>query len=375
MTTLIIDCEGLAPARVELTPGEYSLGADSANSIVVRHPTVSRHHCELVVEHDGQVVVRDVGSTNGTWLENDSMGGGILLPGQSFRAGAARITMDHPSSEPAPKPKPFIPRVPAAPPPASATATPVTPPARPQSAPIGEPRSFLQELPGACMYPIHGDAVVYIAVVLFMELVQAIIPNVLGLVSLIVTVVIGCYLVILWQQIIHSTIDGRDELPNMPFTTLDWTQNMGLYLRYCVLTCFCFSPVFLFYFCSGFNENTPGILLYAAYGITCLYFPMAILAFLITDTLMVLSPVFIIRSIFRNLPDYLLLAGLLALGIGANNLAAPLFEPTPGHAVRFSLIPWVMTFLIEGIGLYLFFVWMRLVGLYYRKNKDLLAWS
>jgi hypothetical protein len=369
MTTLIIDCEGTPQTRVDLTSGEYSLGTADTNSIVIQHPTISRHHCDLLVDADGQVIVRDAGSTNGTWLANESVSHAVLAPGQTFQAGAARITMDPPPV------KRFIPRVPAAPPSVPPAATLPTP--RPQPVAYEEPRSFIQELPRACMYPFRGDALVYIAVVLFMELAQAIISNILGLVSLIITVVIGCYLVILWQQIIHSTIDGRDEFPNMPFTTLDWSQNVGLYLRYTVLTCFCFGPVFLFYFCSGFNENTPGILLYAAYGITCLYLPMAILAFLITDTLMVLSPIFIIRSIFRKLPDYLLLSGLLALGICADYLAAPLFEPASGvgHAARFSLFPWVMSFIGEAITLYLFFVWIRLVGLFYRRNKDRLAWA
>ncbi len=370
MTTLIIDCEGTPQTRVDLTSGEYSLGTADTNSIVIQHPTISRHHCDILVDADGRVIVRDAGSTNGTWLANESVSHAVLAPGQTFQAGVARITMDTPPV------KRFIPRVPAPPPSAPPSATLPTPRSRPQPVEYAEPRSFFQELPGACMYPIRGDALAYIAAVLFMELVQSSISNILGLVSLIITVVIGCYLVILLQQIIHSTIDGQDQLPNMPFTALDWRENVGLYLRYTVLTCFCFGPVFLFYFCSGFNENTPGILLYAAYGITCLYFPMAILAFLITDTLMVLSPVFIIRSIFRNLPDYLLLAGLLALGIGASNLATSLFEPDPGAGVisRRSLFAWVMRFVTEGISLYLFFVWMRLVGLFYRRNKDRLAW-
>lgn len=277
----------------------------------------------------------------------------------------------------APPVKQFIPRVPAAPPSTPPAATLPTPRPRPEPVEYEEPRSFLQELPGACMYPFRGDALVCIAVVLCMELAQAILPNILGLVSLIITVVIGCYLVILWQQIIHSTIDGRDQLTSMPFTTLDWRENVGLYLRYTVLTCFCFGPVILFYICAEIKEDTPESLLYVSYGLSCLYFPMAILAFMITDTLMVLSPIFIIRSIFRKLPDYLLLSGLLALGIGADYLAAPLFEPAQGagHAGRFSLFPWVMSFIGEAITLYLFFVWMRLVGLFYRRNKDRLAWA
>jgi hypothetical protein len=359
MTTLIIDCEGTPPARVELAPGEYSLGTADTNSIVIQHPTVSRHHCDIMVDTDGQVIVRDAGSTNGTWLASESVSHAVLAPGQTFQVGVARITMDPPPA------KRFIPRVPAAPP----AATVATAPSSPVPNTVVEPRTFLQELPDACRYPLRGDAFLYIFIVLLMELVQMVLPNILGILSLFINIVIGCYLVLLWQQIIQSTIDGKDQLPNMPFASLDWHENLGLYLRYIVLICVCFSPVILFHINAAMNENTPGLLLYVCYGISCLYFPMVILAFLITDSLAVLSPVFIIRSILRNLPDYLVLAGLLALGIAADSLTSILYEPSHSR-----LFLWAVILISEAIGLYLFFVWMRLVGLFYRRNQDRLAW-
>lgn len=367
MAILIIDCEGLAPTRVELSPGEYSIGAESGNSIVIEHPTVSRHHCDMIIGGNGEVVVRDAGSTNGTWVTNESVSDAVLAPGQSFRVGVAGITIDMP-----PK-KPFVPHLPHSIPSAVAAGT----HSRPAPVAIDIPRTFIQEFPDACRYPLRGDAVVYIFVVLFLEVVQVVLPNFLGLVNLFMAVVIGCYLVLLWQQIVHSTIDGNDRLPEMPFTGINWDENVLLYLRYIVLILVCFSPVMLYYISAAMNENISGMLLYLCYGISCLYFPMAILAFLVTDSLMVLSPVFIIRSILRKVPDYLFLAGLLALGIAADSLTSLLFEPLTGMepSLRAKFYLWIFSLLSEAIGLYLFFVWMRLVGLFYRHNKDVLAWS
>lgn len=370
MATLIINCDGLAPTRVELKPGEYSLGADAANSIVIEHPTVSRHHCELVVEHDNKVLVRDLGSTNGTWLENGSMSDGVLdgvlLPGQSFRAGAARIIMEQPPV------KPFVPRVPPAPPAIAAAKV----RSEPLPASIEQPQSFLQEFPGALRYPLRGDAYLYIFIVLMLEFVQVVASMFSGILGLVLGVVVGCYLILLWQQIVHSTIDGKDQLPEMPFAGLNWSENFSLFIRYMGLSVWCFSPVIFYYIFAALNENTPGMLLYLCYGISSLYFPMAILAFLITDSLMVVCPVFIIRSIFRKLPDYLFLAGLLALGMGADALVSGLFESLIGvdPAAHSRLFHWATNIINEAVGLYCFFVWIRLVGLFYRHNKDHLAW-
>lgn len=367
MATLIINCDGLAPKRVELSPGAYSVGADAVNWIVIEHPTVSRHHCDVVIGENGEVFVRDAGSTNGTWVANESVSDAVLAPGQSFRVGVAAISIEMTPG------MPFVPHLPKSIPSAAATRTHTSP----EHVEADLPRTFFQEFPDACRYPLRGDAVVYIFLVLFLEVVQAVLPSFLGLVNLVMTVVIGCYLVLLWQQIVHSTIDGKDRLPEMPFTGINWDENVLLYLRYIVLIFFCFSPVMLFYISAAMNENIPGVLIYLCYGISCLYFPMAILAFLITDSLAVLSPVFIVRSIFRKFPDYLFLAGLLALGIAADSLSSLLFEPLTGmdQSLRSKFYLWIVNLLCEGVGLYLFFVWMRLVGLFYRHNKDLLAWS
>jgi pSer/pThr/pTyr-binding forkhead associated (FHA) protein len=66
--------------------------------LVGRHPScdarlgslrVSRRHCCLARD-DGEVVVRDLGSTNGTWINGLRVDSGRLRPGDELAIGGAR---------------------------------------------------------------------------------------------------------------------------------------------------------------------------------------------------------------------------------------------------------------------------------------------
>lgn len=364
MTTLIIECEGATRAQVELPPGEYSLGADSGNAIVIDHPTVSHHHCDLVIQPDGQALVRDAGSTNGTWLANEPVGLAVLKPGQSFQAGAARITLDHSPLLPPPLPGAL-----------RSGAARMAPAASLEELP--PPRAFFQELPDAFSYPFREEAYLYIVVVAGLGLAQVLIPDFTGLIGLFIGLVIGCYIARLWQQIVLSTIDGKDQLPEFLQAGSDWREDFFFYLRLIALNWICFSPAFFWNYAQVWDWNLPAWTIYLCYGFSCFYLPMALLAFLITDSLAVLNPVFILRSIFRKLSDYLLLVFLLGLFLGAGYLVSRIIEPSvpAGHRPP-SLVLTALTGALTGaIGLYLSLAWMRLLGLFYRHHQDRLGWS
>lgn len=372
MTTLVIQCDGSAPTRLELPPGEYSLGADDANAIVIDHPTVSRHHCDLFVQSDGQVIVLDAGSTNGTWLAEERINKAVVAPGQSLQAGAAHITVDKSPIPPLP-PRRSVPiPVPLSLPTVAATLTPSSP-----SVPA-PPQSFIGELPDAFGYPFRGEAYVCIIIVVVLGLLQYLIPGFLGFLGAVIGLVIGCYLILLWQQIIQTTIAGQDQFPDLPQVSLDWKENLSLYLRYVALTWVCFGLVFVYYYAKMWDPTIPAWLAAFGYGFGCLYFPMALLAFIMTDSLAVLSPIFIIRSICRKFPDYLLLVGLFAAALGAAHLLAPLVNPAmeSGQAQTISRLRRAVVSAVGGaVYLYFCFVWMRLLGLFYRHHRDRLAWT
>ncbi len=54
---------------------------------------VSRRHCCLALESDG-VLVRDLGSTNGTWINGDRIEVGELLPGDELSIAHLRYALD-----------------------------------------------------------------------------------------------------------------------------------------------------------------------------------------------------------------------------------------------------------------------------------------
>ena len=67
MPKLIIKCDELPVRAYELRVGVNRLGRSPKNDLQLDHPTVSGLHCEIVVSADG-IVVRDLGSTNGTYV-------------------------------------------------------------------------------------------------------------------------------------------------------------------------------------------------------------------------------------------------------------------------------------------------------------------
>jgi predicted component of type VI protein secretion system len=105
-----------------------TIGRGKGTTIILQHPLVSRQHCELF-ESAGQLMVRDLGSLNGTFVNNQRVTEAPLPAGQlltvgtvTFRAvydapatpaapskaalGATKVESKRPASAPTPKPAP-----------------------------------------------------------------------------------------------------------------------------------------------------------------------------------------------------------------------------------------------------------------------------
>jgi hypothetical protein len=88
------------PGTFELEPGFNTLGRNPTNDFRVHDATVSSFHCEIVLNEDS-ILVRDLGSTNGTFVDGQSIQEGQLKPGQILRLGSAELRLDsHPLPEP-----------------------------------------------------------------------------------------------------------------------------------------------------------------------------------------------------------------------------------------------------------------------------------
>ncbi len=69
------------------------IGTDAASDLRLSDPTVSRTHCELVLS-DGRVVIRDLGSRNGTYVNGISILAAHLVNGAIVRVGRTELVFD-----------------------------------------------------------------------------------------------------------------------------------------------------------------------------------------------------------------------------------------------------------------------------------------
>ena len=93
MARLLIKTEGLENQILELRLGVNLVGRDPQCDFSINHPTVSTHHCELILSNDG-VVLHDCGSTNGSFVNGQPVGDVWLEPGQQVRFGDVELVVE-----------------------------------------------------------------------------------------------------------------------------------------------------------------------------------------------------------------------------------------------------------------------------------------
>lgn len=84
----VLDVDG---RRYQLTGARTVLGRGSEADIVIDDPGVSRQHAEIRVD-GGSAVLRDLGSTNGTFVDGERAGTLPLVDGSTITVGRTRIT-------------------------------------------------------------------------------------------------------------------------------------------------------------------------------------------------------------------------------------------------------------------------------------------
>ena len=92
MARLLAKNLDLASAEILLTPGRNRLGREGENDFLVPHPSVSRHHCEVWLT-DEAVLVRDLDSRNGTFVDDARVQEAQILAGQTLRVGDVEMVL------------------------------------------------------------------------------------------------------------------------------------------------------------------------------------------------------------------------------------------------------------------------------------------
>jgi hypothetical protein len=91
---LLIKTSGLESQTFELRLGVNRIGRDPDCDFPITHPAVSIHHCEMVLSGDG-VLLRDCGSTNGTFVDNKPVKEAWLRAGQTVRLGNVELFVEN----------------------------------------------------------------------------------------------------------------------------------------------------------------------------------------------------------------------------------------------------------------------------------------
>lgn len=93
MARLLIKTTGLENRTLELRLGVNRVGRDPNSDFPIIHPTVSADHCEIVVSAEG-ILLRDCGSTNGTFVNGDQVKEAWLMRGQEVRLGDVELFVE-----------------------------------------------------------------------------------------------------------------------------------------------------------------------------------------------------------------------------------------------------------------------------------------
>jgi pSer/pThr/pTyr-binding forkhead associated (FHA) protein len=93
MAKLVLLSAGMTGRTHELKAEKTTIGRVEDNAFQIAEPSVSSHHCEvLLVAKD--VVVKDLNSTNGTFINGQKVSESPLKPGQILRLGQVEMRLE-----------------------------------------------------------------------------------------------------------------------------------------------------------------------------------------------------------------------------------------------------------------------------------------
>lgn len=94
MAKLVVLNEGLAGQSYELKVVKTTIGRVEDNAFPIMQASISSHHCEVLLRGD-EVVIKDLNSTNGTFINGTQISGeAVLKPGQTLRLGQVELRLD-----------------------------------------------------------------------------------------------------------------------------------------------------------------------------------------------------------------------------------------------------------------------------------------
>jgi pSer/pThr/pTyr-binding forkhead associated (FHA) protein len=93
MAKLVVLTEGLTALSHELKGERTTVGRVDDNAFKIAEASVSSHHAEILVQ-GSEVVVKDLNSTNGTFINGEKITEAPLKPGQILRLGQIEMRLE-----------------------------------------------------------------------------------------------------------------------------------------------------------------------------------------------------------------------------------------------------------------------------------------
>ncbi len=101
MAKLVLLSEGFTGRSHELKVEKTTIGRVDDNTFPIPEASVSSHHCEILLKGN-DVVIKDLNSTNGTFINGEQVTESVLKPGQILRVGKIEMRLETEASASAP---------------------------------------------------------------------------------------------------------------------------------------------------------------------------------------------------------------------------------------------------------------------------------
>ena len=111
MAKLVIQNQGMTGRACELQTDRTTIGRVEDNTFQIADPSVSSHHCEVHLR-GSEILIRDLNSTNGSFINGEKIAEQVLKPGQTLRLGQVELKLEAEGAASAP-PAPGSPPAPA----------------------------------------------------------------------------------------------------------------------------------------------------------------------------------------------------------------------------------------------------------------------
>ena len=248
----------------------------------------------------------------------------------------------------------------------------------PVSAPGQKTAGFFSRLPGSLAFPFKGSGVLVMFIGTFGYAVLSLFrgPYVF---SLTLQIFATGYLFAYLQNVIYATAAGDEEGPQFPDATNFVDDIFFPCFRLVGLVLFCFGPA---YFLAAWGVYHDSLVFkrwsVAALGLGCFYFPMAFLAAAILDSILAVSPVLVVPSIFKVFKEYLvtmvLLGFLVVVETSSRRLLSKNAPSIFSHSMSDVFVLFGEWLLSSFVALYFLTVNVRILGLLYLTKKQRLGW-